>query len=298
MAGSWVDDCVPVQTVFGRSGNVAAAAGDYSAAQVSFDTGLQIATPGNVALAIDSLFDASPVGDKALRVTSDDFQSGLILSGSTPSIITPGNSAASGLSQVALSTGAWEFTGASGVDILREAPPSNTTFSGLWTIRSTGSAQGRIDSRAALFPTANKRLRFACRLQALPVAQRVSIGFYDTSSQNYALVQFHTLSSSVFSIQWANSKASTALSSALPFSTTNEALEVVFTLDNYGARQRVAIYGAAGNLIGPISEYTVPAANIPLQTTSMRAGIYTDSISLSANTPCVRVDYCELGLML
>jgi hypothetical protein len=296
MAGNWTDDCFPIQSVFGRTGAVVAASGDYTADQITYDTGLAVASPPDVRQALDALYDYSPLGDKPMRVTNDDFLSNLHLNGSTATSVADAGIVGSGLSGSSLSNGAFGWDGAAGCDLLREASPSGSLMSGIWTIRVTGSNGGIIGTKSALFPSAHSRVRVAARIQILPTAQSVGVGFFGSSFTQAACLDFITLASSVFTIRFKHTKSGTTATTTLPYTSVNEPMTVIYTLSNFGTLARAAIYNAAGALIGPILEIAIPSANQLLTSTAIGAGVYSYGVASPGNTPTLRVDYLELGI--
>lgn len=298
MVGNWTDDCFPLQSVFGRTGAVVAQAGDYTASQIANDTGLAIANPPDMQQALDSLYDASLLGDRPQRVINDEFTSNLYLINSTVSSVGDGGAIGSAATGAALSSGSWGWDATSALaDVLREAAPAGSSMAGIWTIRSSGTAGGLITTRSSLYPSALSRVRFACRIQILPVAQQTGIGFFTSAFTDYSQIKFTTLSSSVFTISHMAAKASADQTTVLPFSSVNETMTVVYTLSNFGTKARVAIYNAAGSLVGSILEFSIPTANVVLAATPLKAGVYSYAVSNPANTPLCRVDYCELGIL-
>jgi hypothetical protein len=296
MAGSWLDDTYPIQSVFGRTGAVVSQSGDYSAGQIAFDSGLAIANPANVGAALDALYDFSPLGDKPYRVITEDFHSALYVNGTTPTVVADSATIGSGASNSALGTGTWSWTGsAAASDLLREVPPASSSMSGVWTIRSSGTATGLIATRAELFTSVHRKVSFKARVQILPVAQTCRVGFFNTIFTDYAFVEFNTLSSSVFTIQIKCAKGSVLATSTVGYTSVNQVMTVSCTLADFGTKLRFAIFDAIGNLVGPVQEYGIAAANQIATASSTRAGVFTQASSNPANTPLTRVDYCELG---
>jgi hypothetical protein len=273
---------------------VVAVAGDYSADLVAYDTDLQLVNSGTVKAALDELYEASVYGDRVVRVTNDDFVSGLYVNAGTPAVLALGGTTAAALTNVALSTGAFEWQAGAGVSLLRESPPGNSSFCGLWTIRVNASAAGTIATRAVIATGANNKCRVAARLQLLPTAQVTRLGFFDAAQSNQCCVEFHTLGSSVFQMRFLNSKAGVSATQVIPFNTVNEGMSVIYTVDRIARVQRVTLRNEAGNLIGPIYESTFADINAP--TAQMNAGVYSAGVGSAANTPTVRVDYLEVGI--